>query len=72
MIEGRADITGEAQRNQDLSEMRAEHIKALLVQGGAPRAKLVAVGVGTRDARQNPTPVEAAEDRQTVLKLSYR
>jgi outer membrane protein OmpA-like peptidoglycan-associated protein len=62
-IQGHASNEGTAERNQELSEMRANRIRTWLGEQGVTSSKITAaVGFGTRDnAVREPTGVSAAE-----------
>jgi OOP family OmpA-OmpF porin len=49
VIEGHTDSTGSEERNQDLSQRRAESVRAYLVANGTlPQEKIIAVGYGSK------------------------
>lgn len=45
-VEGHTDTTGTAQHNRELSQKRAESVKAFLVKEGVPAKRLAAKGFG--------------------------
>ena len=48
-VAGYTDSTGDAALNQDLSQRRADAVRKLLIEDGAPEAMLVAKGYGAAD-----------------------
>jgi peptidoglycan-associated lipoprotein len=46
MVSGHTDERGAAKFNANLSQMRAETVRRLLIEGGAPASKIKAVGLG--------------------------
>jgi outer membrane protein OmpA-like peptidoglycan-associated protein len=55
-IEGHADVTGSKEKNQDLSNQRAEAVKRYLVQSGIEASRLETVGYGdSRPIADNST-----------------
>jgi outer membrane protein OmpA-like peptidoglycan-associated protein len=66
VIEGHTDSTGDAARNMDLSQRRAEAVKSVLVsQFGIDGARLTTKGFGaTKPVATNNTPQGRAENRR--------
>ena len=64
-IEGHTDSEGTPERNQSLSDRRAQAVVAYLLRGGVDTAKLAAVGYGeTRPLVPNDTPENRAKNRR--------
>lgn len=67
-IEGHADNTGTADYNRQLSERRALAVANVLVEGGMPRARLRAEGLGdTQPIESNATADGRAENRRVAI-----
>lgn len=67
-IEGHADNTGTADYNRQLSERRALAVANVLVEGGMPRARLRAEGLGdTQPIESNATRDGRAENRRVAV-----
>lgn len=67
-IEGHADNTGGADYNRQLSERRALAVANALVEGGMPRARLRAEGLGdTQPIESNATRDGRAENRRVAV-----
>jgi OOP family OmpA-OmpF porin len=55
-IEGHADATGIREKNQELSNQRAEAVKRYLIQSGIEGSRLLTMGYGdTRPIADNST-----------------
>lgn len=64
-IEGHTDAEGTPERNQRLSDRRAQAVVDYLVRAGVEAGKLVAVGYGeTRPVAPNDTPENRARNRR--------
>jgi outer membrane protein OmpA-like peptidoglycan-associated protein len=71
-ISGHTDNTGKPATNQDISERRAENIKALLVEKGIPAKRIKAVGKGQYEPiADNKTPEGRAKNRRVEIDI-YR
>jgi OmpA-OmpF porin, OOP family len=71
-IEGHTDNVGDADRNQALSERRAEAVKAYLVAKGIDESRLSAKGFGdSQPDGDNTTAAGRNKNRRVVLNLSY-
>lgn len=69
-VEGHADITGDAVKNQTLSENRAAAVKAYLVAQGVDGTRLTSAGFGSdRPVADNKTTAGKAKNRRVELKL---
>lgn len=66
-VEGHADARGDAERNQKLSQARAEAVAGYLVQNhGILPERLVAQGKGSSEPL-NPNKVDAPENRRVTI-----
>ncbi len=71
-IDGHTDNTGKADKNQTLSENRANAVKAYLVSKGVSEAQLTSAGHGQDvPVADNKTPAGRQKNRRVELKLSY-
>lgn len=70
-IEGHSDDTGLAELNDELSQARAEAVRAALVVRGVPAGRLVATGFGARRPRAgNDTEAGRARNRRIEIKVA--
>ncbi len=66
-VEGHADARGDAERNQRLSQQRAESVAAYLVnKHGILAERLVAIGKGSSEPL-NKARIDAAENRRVTI-----
>jgi outer membrane protein OmpA-like peptidoglycan-associated protein len=65
-IEGHTDAQGRADYNRRLSDLRAQRVKAILVQSGVDPNRLYAVGKGSSEPA-NPHDPRAAENRRVRI-----
>jgi OmpA-OmpF porin, OOP family len=73
VIEGHTDDTGDAAFNQDLSEKRAEAVKAEAVANGANADKITTVGYGeSRPIADNSTREGRAKNRRVEIKIDEK
>ena len=71
-ISGHTDNTGTPTRNQDISERRAENIKAMLVEKGIPANRIKTVGKGQyKPIADNKTAEGRAKNRRVEIDI-YR
>jgi OmpA-OmpF porin, OOP family len=69
-IEGHTDNTGKADKNQKLSEARANAVKAYLVKKGISEDRLAAAGFGdSQPVADNKTAAGRQENRRVELKI---
>lgn len=69
-IEGHTDNTGKPEKNQALSEARANAVKAYLTSKGIDAGRLTAAGYGSdRPVADNKTTAGRAKNRRSELKL---
>ena len=67
-IEGHTDSTATAAHNQQLSQRRAEAVRAYLQKAGIEGARLKAVGLGaTKPVAGNETEIGRAQNRRVEL-----
>lgn len=70
-IEGHSDNTGDAARNKQLSEKRAEAVKEYLIKKGVAASRLTAEGFGSeKPIADNKTAAGRAINRRTELIIS--
>lgn len=73
IIEGHTDDTGDAAFNQDLSEKRAEAVKAEAVANGANADKITTVGYGeSKPIADNSTREGRAKNRRVEIKIDEK
>ena len=73
IIEGHTDDTGDAAFNQQLSEKRAEAVKAEAVANGANPDKITTIGYGeTRPIADNSTREGRAKNRRVEIKIDEK
>lgn len=71
-IEGHTDNVGDPAANKELSQKRADAVKAYLVSKGIDANRLNAVGYGdTKPIADNKTKAGKAKNRRVDFKLSY-
>jgi iron complex outermembrane recepter protein len=71
-VEGHTDNTGVAEKNQALSQSRADAVKAYITGKGISANKLVAAGYGQdKPIADNKTAAGKAKNRRVELKLKY-
>jgi outer membrane protein OmpA-like peptidoglycan-associated protein len=67
-VVGHTDATGSDSYNQQLSERRAEAVRAELIRDGVPAARLAAIGRGESEPRaDNATDAGRAENRRVEI-----
>jgi OmpA-OmpF porin, OOP family len=70
-VEGHTDNSGDAAKNQSLSERRAAAVKAYLIKKGISASRLSTKGYGAdQPVADNETPEGRAENRRVEFKLS--
>lgn len=68
LIEGHTDSDGAAEYNQQLSELRAEAVRRILVEAGVASDRVRAVGYGEARPRvPNTTPAAKAQNRRVEI-----
>ncbi len=71
-IEGHTDNTGNAEKNQTLSEQRAKSVLDYLISKGVDPSRLVSAGFGQdQPVADNKTAAGRAQNRRVDLKLHY-
>ncbi len=69
-VEGHTDATGPTEYNQGLSERRADAVKRVLVELGAPPSKIVTEGLGeTQPIADNKTREGRAQNRRVLVEF---
>lgn len=69
-VEGHTDNTGTPEKNQTLSESRAESVKSYLVSKGIDASRLISAGYGQdRPIADNKTVAGRTQNRRSELKL---
>ena len=69
-VDGYTDITGNADKNQTLSEKRAGSVKAYLISNGVDESRIVSTGHGINDpVADNKTVAGRAKNRRVEMKL---
>ena len=69
-IEGHTDTTGTAEKNQILSQDRANSVKAYLISKGIDESRITSEGFGfTRPIASNKTAAGKAKNRRVEMKL---
>jgi outer membrane protein OmpA-like peptidoglycan-associated protein len=69
-VEGHTDDVGDAAYNRELSQRRAEAVRARLVKAGIARSRLVAEGYGeSRPVTNNESPEGRARNRRVVFAI---
>ena len=67
-IEGHTDSTGDAAHNLQLSQLRAESVKAALVSAGIASKRLTTIGLGqTKPVASNETEIGRAQNRRVEV-----
>ena len=70
-VEGHTDNTGTAEKNQALSEKRAEAVRDFLVSTGVPSDRVTAVGKGdTQPIATNKTAAGRQQNRRVELVIA--
>jgi outer membrane protein OmpA-like peptidoglycan-associated protein len=70
-VSGHTDSSGDAAKNKELSEKRAEVIVKELVSRGVPRGEIIAVGRGSEQPLVKPdnTPAKKAKNRRYEIQV---
>lgn len=70
-VAGHTDAVGSDRYNQNLSQRRANSVRAYLVEQGVDGSKMTAVGYGeTQPVADNSTPAGRAENRRVELRFT--
>jgi len=68
IVEGYTDATGSSERNQQLSQQRAEAVREALVSSGLPAERVQAVGYGeSRPVADDSSPAGRATNRRVEI-----
>jgi len=68
IVEGHTDATGSPEKNQQLSEQRAEAVRQALISQGVPAERVQAVGYGeSRPVADNASPAGRATNRRVEI-----
>ena len=71
-IDGHTDNVGDPQKNRELSQKRADAVRAYLISKGIDPARLTATGYGdTQPVADNKTKAGKAKNRRVDFKLTY-
>jgi outer membrane protein OmpA-like peptidoglycan-associated protein len=71
VIEGHTDSTGDAAKNQALSERRAQAVKTVLVSRGVQEQQITVVGLGeSKPVADNASPDGRSKNRRVELHIS--
>ncbi|WNG37643.1 OmpA family protein [Archangium minus] len=70
-VSGHTDSSGDAAKNKELSEKRAEVIVKELIARGVPRSEIIAVGRGSEQPLVKPdnTPAKKAKNRRYEIQV---
>lgn len=69
---GHADDTGTIYRMQELSDLRAQMVKAYLISQGIPLDRIYSIGFGfRRPSTHEVTPAGRAENRRVEIHIDY-
>jgi outer membrane protein OmpA-like peptidoglycan-associated protein len=72
-VEGHTDSTGTPEKNQTLSEQRANHVRDYLISRGVRAEQIEAVGYGdTHPVASNDSPAERANNRRVEIIVQRR
>ena len=73
VVEGHTDSRGSAQKNEELSLLRAEEVRAFLISQGIPTDNIRASGLGEqRPIASNETPEGRANNRRVEIVVNPR
>ena len=73
VVEGHTDSRGSAQKNEELSLMRAEEVRGFLISQGIPTNNIRASGLGEqRPIASNETPEGRANNRRVEIVVNPR
>lgn len=72
-LRGHTDATGNARKNMNLSQKRADAVRNALISKGINRDRISAKGFGdTQPIATNDTPAGRAENRRTEVVVTYK